>query len=91
VAGVSENGRWTRTTFTMKGMWAMKKQTRVAVETENGRWTISNVNREQGNKGKERVGEKSRCGGDISEHKMDDDCLASKKVRCFLHPVQSDQ
>jgi hypothetical protein len=76
--------------LTMKWMWAMEKQPRVANETEDGQWTTSNDNREQDNEGKERGGEKSRCGGDIREHTMEDDCLSSKKGRCFLCPVQSD-
>ncbi len=59
----------------------------MAVETENGRWTMSNNNREQDNKGKERGEEKARCGGDMRECTMDDDCPASKKGRCFLCPV----
>jgi hypothetical protein len=73
-------------TMTNKGKWAMERQPRVAVETEDGQWTKSNNNREQDNKGKERGEEKARGGGDMSECTMDDDCLASEKGRCFLCP-----
>ncbi len=48
-------------------------------------------NRERDDEGKERGGEKSRCGGDIREHKMDDDCSSSEKGRGFLRPVQTDR
>ncbi len=44
--------------MTNKGKLTMERQPRVAVETEDGRWTISNNNREQDNKGKERGEEK---------------------------------
>ncbi len=43
---------------------------------------MSNDNREQDDKGKEKGREKSRCGGDIREHTMDNDCSSSKKGRC---------
>jgi hypothetical protein len=72
--------------MTNKGKWVMERQPRVAVETEDGRWTISNNNREQDNKGKEKGEKKARCGGDMREFTMDDDCPASKKGRCFLCP-----
>ncbi len=72
--------------MTNKGKWVMERQPRVVVETENGRWTMSNYNREQDDKGKERGEEKARCGGDMRECTMDDNCPASKKGRCFLHP-----
>jgi hypothetical protein len=70
--------------LTMKWTWAMEKQPRVAKETEDGQWTMSNDNRERDNKGKKRGYEKSRSGSDIRNHTMDNDCLSSKKGRCFL-------
>ncbi len=74
--------------MTNKGKWAMERQPRVAVETEDGRWTMSNNKREQDNKGKERGEEKARCGGDMREYTMDNGCPASKtrKGRRFLRP-----
>ncbi len=61
----------------------MERQPRVAVETEDGRWTMSNNNREQDDEGKERWEEKARCGGDMREYTMDNNCLASKKGEVF--------
>ncbi len=74
------------THMTNKGKWAMERQPRVAVETEDGQWTMSNNNREQDNKGKERGEEKARFGSDMRECMMDNNCPASKKGRCFLCP-----
>jgi hypothetical protein len=76
--------------MTNKGKWAMERQPRVAVETEDGQWTMSNNNREQ-DKENERGEEKARCGGDMRECTMDNNCLASKKGRCFLHPGPAGQ
>jgi hypothetical protein len=45
---------------------------------------MSNNNREQDDEGKERGEEKARCGVDMRECTMDNDCPASKKGRCFL-------
>jgi hypothetical protein len=72
--------------MTNKGKWVMERQPRVAVETEDGQWTIGNNNREQDNKGKERGGEKARCGSDMRECTMYNDCPASEKGRCFHCP-----
>ncbi len=44
--------------MTNKGKWAIGRQPRAAVETEDGQWTMSNNNREQDNKEKERGEEK---------------------------------
>jgi hypothetical protein len=77
--------------LTMNWTWAMEKQPRVAKETKDGWWTMRKNNRERDDEGKERGGEKSRCGGDIREHKMDDDCSSSEKGRGFLRPVQTDR
>jgi hypothetical protein len=72
--------------MTNKGKWSMERQPRVAVETEDGRWTMSNNNREQDDEGKERGEEKTRCDGDMRECTMDGNCLASEKGRFFLRP-----
>ncbi len=72
--------------MTNNGKWAIKRQPRVAVETEDGRWTMSSNNREQDDEGKGRGEEKARCGGDMRECMMDDNCPASEKGRCFLRP-----